>query len=205
MLNKLCDYWYDEKSLLANIIIGLNKAFQERPRCGWVRHDEHFNEALLSENSNLKKENDKLKDQVAKYKKMLLPRIINITNLDELFELNFSYYEYNKYSTHAHNDKIYISWNKIFLHIAPKLISPISIESFNCLINGTLISRIKNSKTEGVIVDKNDMRTIKFKFITKGLLMTWTTNTVNKKVDEFINLTTKGLNYLQELKNNIQK
>jgi len=94
-----------------------------------------------------------------------------------------------------------ISWNDIFSYIAPLLIKPSNAEGFRYLIDAHLINKKeKHTQYNKIYLENNDAQTIKIQFMALNLINSYPANAFNGGVAEFVQLTAKGLKYLQEIK-----
>lgn len=196
--NRLHKTWKNKDDLCLKVINSLHNAFDEKPQRGWIRPDEYDNSKLLNEINELRKHNLELEKTVSEYKKQLAPKVANIADMDEAFEVHFKYSETK--SSHFWNSKINITWNQIFSYIAPKLISPLSAGSFKYEIDAPLVNKICNKNYQKIYIEDDDAQTIKIQFVAQGLINAFSGNNTNGSVTEFIQLTQKGKSYLQQIK-----
>ena len=199
---RMCTLWDNKEKLLSSVIISLTKIFSEKPQRGWIRPDEVDNTTLLAEMNNLRKENQTLKEEIENFKKSLTPEIENLADMDEKFEINFSFEVYDGYAYRKYDDKIQITWEEIFAYIAPHLISALNATLFKSFINNDFIKRYYKLPTKAIFLKilDDDAQTIKIQFLSFGLIDVRPAKMVKGGVAEFIQLTPKGINYLKQIK-----
>ena len=79
--------------------------------------------------------------------------------MDEEFELHFQYKAYNRTSSYI-NSCVNVNWNQIFSYIGPKIISPMSADSFKYTMDTNFINKITSRSYAHTFVDEDDANTI---------------------------------------------
>ncbi len=197
--NRLHKTWKNKDDLCLKVINSLHNAFDEKPQRGWIRPDEYDNSKLLNEINELRKHNLELEKTVSEYKKQLVPKITDIADMDELFELHFEY-KSNHSGANYYNSSFNVSWNQIFSYIAPKLISPLSADSLKYKMDTKFINKITQKNYANTFVDEDDANTIKIQLNAQGLIDVYPAKSTKHGVIEFIQITKRGKSYLQQIK-----
>lgn len=197
--NRLHKTWKNKDDLCLKVINSLHNAFDEKPQRGWIRPDEYDNSKLLNEINELRKHNLELEKTVSEYKKQLAPKVANIADMDEEFELHFQYKAYNRTSSYI-NSCVNVNWNQIFSYIGPKIISPMSADSFKYTMDTNFINKITSRSYTHTFVDEDDANTIKIQLQVQGLIDIYPAKSTKNGVIEFIQITKKGQSYLQQIK-----
>ena len=193
---RMCKFWKTKDELALNVINSLHKSFEERPQRGWIRPDEFDNSELLSEINSLRKENDTLKTKIKEIEQAQKIAIENIADMDELFEIHFEYL----YGTSYSPGSLKVTWNQIFSYIAPNMINALNADSLKYQIDNHFINKMIKKSYSSIYLDNDDANTIKIQFLSYGLIKIYSAKMVKGGIGEFIQLTPKGLKYLQKLK-----
>ena len=90
--SKMCDFWENENDLSTKVAIALPKIFRKTPRIGWVMANKAISPQvseemakLSSENRDLRKERDLLKNKIEGKKPKIFVKINDSENLEFLF------------------------------------------------------------------------------------------------------------------------
>ncbi len=70
--SKLCKHWNNAYELGAVVSRSLTQLIKSNPRIGWVRADKVSSEEILDEINGIRKENQLLKEQIAKFESKVL-------------------------------------------------------------------------------------------------------------------------------------
>ena len=169
---RLVQYWKNADDLNAKVAISLPKTIKMFPRIGWVRANLQSNAESLQEMNVLRKENDVLKKMVVKQGKA--PRFDrDIADWDEEFNVHFTkevVYPWEELDKDE-NPKIEFSytWLEWFRMIAIRLERNYEIGIFG--IFSSIIEEITNENGNYFFhIDLNDLATIKYQFITYGVI-----------------------------------
>lgn len=195
--NRVVKFWVTHSDLTAGVLVALTKQFNENPQQGWQRFEDKT--SLLEELNNVRIDNNLLKNKVAKLKEELAndkPDFSDIAKMDEFVKLDYKYYYNNQYKY----NEISLTWDEIFSYIGPKLYTPLSYSSFIYLIDATLVNKKLNKCHKSIYVVDDDMQKIKIQLEVQGLLTVFSAKSTKSGVIEFIQLTTKGKDYLKKIK-----
>lgn len=188
--------WENKDNLCINVMNSLYKNFEENPQSGWIRPDEYDNSKLLNEINELRKHNLELEKTVSEYKKQLAPKVANIADMDEMFEFH---YKYSTKNTTGYSS-IKVTWNDIFSYVAPNLISPLFADFFKNEFDLNFIKKHSSYNYINIYINEDDVNTVKIQLYSYGLINIYTAQSINKGLNEYIKITNKGLQYLQEIK-----
>jgi len=194
--NRLHKTWKNKDDLCLKVINSLHNAFDEKPQRGWIRPDEYDNSKLLNEINELRKHNLELEKTVSEYKKQLVPKVANIADMDEMFEFH---YKYSTKNTTGYSS-IKVTWNDIFSYVAPNLISPLFADFFKNEFDLNFIKKHSSYNYINIYINEDDVNTVKIQLYSYGLINIYTAQSINKGLNEYIKITNKGLQYLQEIK-----
>jgi hypothetical protein len=170
---RLIKYWTDANNLKTEVFMCLSEAFQDYPQQGWQRFEDKS--SLLEKLNTIRKEKDELITKLKEYN----ARIDNIAEMDEAFELHFTYHNDSRgySSAMSGHGKISATWNDIFSYIAPKMISPYNASSFKYLIDTKFINKIAEKKYDKIYLEDDDANTIKIQFHALCLINAYPANT----------------------------
>ena len=194
--NRLHKTWKNKDDLCLKVINSLHNAFDEKPQRGWIRPDEYDNSKLLNEINELRKHNLELEKTVSEYKKQLAPKVANIADMNEMFEFH---YKYSTKNTTGYSS-IKVTWNDIFSYVAPNLISPLFADFFKNEFDLNFIKKHSSYNYINIYINEDDVNTVKIQLYSYGLINIYTAQSINKGLNEYIKITNKGLQYLQEIK-----
>ncbi len=173
---RLCKSWSNPDELAAKVSWSLDYQIKHHPRLGWVKADEISSAEANKEILFLKKENEKLLEQV---NRLTLRAPIG----SEIFQQGD-----NKYTITFHKRELYtfggneeykteddiqkeMSWDEIFLSVAPGLFNPVPYNSIKDVLFKPIHKLLGISETEFVIDEKNQ-EAIEIQLLALGLIET---------------------------------
>lgn len=165
---KMCRFWNSPADLASQVSRSLVKLKKAKPRVGWIRANITTSEEANREISILRKENDDLKSRLEKARTSAPVGSENLKQGDDKFELSFRYYHSGN-----HNDKIELSWNKIFYLIAPLMVDEATEEDLHNELRQYLrdvLEKKKRIRPSTIDVNNVDFQTIKVQLIALGLI-----------------------------------
>lgn len=196
---RLVQYWENADNLNAKVAVSLPKTIKMFPRTGWVKANLMANSESLQEINELRKENEELRVYKAKHEKEI-NNVIDIADWDEEFcaklfqekrNVSWDYYDYHKKPI----VNISYTWLEWFRIIALLLDDNRNRYSEIDQILSSEITKIKDSKDYIYYIDTQDLSTIKYQFITYGVI-TKNAATFDKEIWA---LTKKGEKLLAQL------
>lgn len=197
---RLVQYWRNGDDLNAKVAVSLPKTIKMFPRTGWVRANLQSNAESLQEMNELRKELAELRAYKEQREKSL-GYAVNIAELDEEFTINvresqLSLFMESKDVTFKRPLQISHSWIEWFKMIAAKLDERYHYSGNRDIIHIILsiIQESDNIKSEYADIDSKDLATMKYQFITYGLI-----NEDNHYDEEVWILTKKGKKLLAQL------
>ncbi len=186
--NRLSKEWATPDELAGLVSRALHVSFKRFQAVGWIRADKAASEDVLSEINALRKENDKLKQQLAAVN-AAPPVPENLASLDDKFKLHghFTIYggSYNK--TVKRSWERVVTWRELFKRIAPYLVESKEDSSVKKLT----ADNVAPSKDTTVLNDQ-DFQTIKLQFQALKLMDVYTSKAVDGKYYIFWSLTPSG-------------
>jgi hypothetical protein len=191
--SKLCKDWGNAYELGAVVSRSLTQLMKSNPRTGWVRADKVGSEELLEEINNLRKDNQALREKIAKFEG---DSSISIDTRNIAFDEEVSLYgtyEYKSYERYYEKEWNYnISWKHLFKLISPYLLRWYNEETIQSQIATSILKEKGIGKFYSGIVDKEVLQSIKVQFLPLGLIQLNTLNTAGGGTGLFWALTQKG-------------
>lgn len=147
---RMVKFWKTTSELSGMMALSLNKTMTMYPGIGWVRANQVASNELLTEINQLRKENEKLKDELQKQSNEIINAIDNIASLDDKFILHGTY-DYDLIDPHfgyietpTKKFKYEISWREIFTIISAYILT----EQYSSNVNNEIAKRIVTSIEE---------------------------------------------------------
>lgn len=165
VMKKYCKLWDNANNLQSQVILSLSNQFSTNPQIGWIKADCVSTDDANKEILRLREENEKLKEQLFIYEEMAPVGIDSLSQGDEVHELHFTYAGNGNRASGV----IGLSWNAIFAHLAPYMVSE-SIEHNLHIKLSHLIESLSGSRFEYVTVNEEDFQNVKVQFIALGLI-----------------------------------
>lgn len=195
---RLCKMWNNLNELVTSVIISLTQETYENPQLGWTRGSIYDTTELLVQINELRLEKEKLEQKTLELKKVINTNTVKIENLacgEDTYLVKGEKWssEYERYIVH----EIKLTWDSIFSAIAPHLIASKSYYEFK----EDLKKAINTSFNEDFFKLNDDcVQTIKIQFNVLGLMHVRVGKSTKGNIAEFIGLTTKGKEYLLQIK-----
>jgi hypothetical protein len=191
---RLVRFWRDRDQLKSDIIISLAKAMGDAPGVGWVRGNLVATEAILTQLNEVRNEVERLHLENQTLIDATQPKIDDIAGLDEIFQINFSYYSTS--SKKRHDSYIDLSWSKIFTIIGPAFFSPSSSDKVEHALNAHIAKFAGKSM---VHLHPGIVDTIRIQMASYGFITIYSSSTVKGGLAEFMRLTDLGQRVLFEI------
>lgn len=201
----LVKFWKDAHELPGIVALSLSKTIKTYPAIGWVRGDQATNAETLTDLNTLRKQNDRLRNEVSSLNKQLVamtPKIVDLAKLDDLFIIR----GHVKLTTYGSRDwNFQITWGELFAAIAPYgLAQPndgIVQTHFNVVIHDFYRERVRKDSSEfGWEVAGEYFQTVKVQFMALGLFNVDMATTNKGGMALFWSLTELGTAKLLELR-----
>lgn len=198
--NILCKYWNTSSELISSVLVSIGEAMTLCPAIGWNRGVSNESN-LLGKIDTLVKENDNLKQELEKVKKLKSFEQIKLELLaseNDKFVISGEYRYSRDHYQHSNPVKITKTWDEIFDAIGPYLYASLNYSSF--CYNLLMALKSKDQNLECSSINEDSIQTIKVQLSALGLISIFDSKATSGGVIEFIRLTDFGKTYLTNLK-----
>jgi len=195
MDGRLVKFWKSAEELPGLVALSLTKTIKMYPAIGWVRANKIASDELLIEINQLRKENQKLKEECPEYAIQENYDFGKIADFDEkyiinghsrLFSSSSGYYKQNwNYS---------YSWKNIFSIISPTLLKDNTSDTVQSILANS-IAEEKKQQGDSHTISTQDFMTITLQLKAYGLIDTYEYGSSLKW-----KLTKKGNQYMMNLR-----
>lgn len=192
--NRLVKYWNTPEDLSGLVLLSMHKTIKGYPAVGWVRADRISTEQVLNEINQLRKENEKLKQDLAQATKLPPVAIDDLATLDENFTVWGTYFLQQTRSW-----QVTITWGQAFALIAPYLLQYPNDEIVKNVLTRDLFAMTNLYGTSQSLNDQV-FRTIQIQLAAMNLLKTQYSQTTAGGWALFWSLTPQGEARLWELR-----
>lgn len=196
--NRLIKFWTTADELPGLVALSLSKTIKTYPATGWVRANMTAGPEVYKEMSDLRKENQELKNLMNQ--KTITETVVDneIANLDDKLNVSGTYYRY-KYG--SSNWQLELTWGELFSLISPYLLENPSDNSIKDTITNTLYKKTSDPYTTGTpSLNDQDFQTIKIHLKGLGLINLDYLNTTKGGKGLFWSLTEIGNKLLLQLR-----
>lgn len=173
---KLCDSWKEPYELAFKVSKSLDYLFENSLRVGWVKADEISSAEANKEILSLKKENEKLLEQVNRLSLRAPIGSENFQQGNDVYNIIFHkrlsfWWDHDEEYEEKDDIRRDVSWNEIFLSIAPGLFNPVPYtEIQNYLFKP--IHKLLEISEQDYIIDKKNKEAIEIQLLALGLIET---------------------------------
>ncbi|EAC5861524.1 TPA: DUF4062 domain-containing protein [Listeria monocytogenes] len=201
VLSKIVRMVDDSKDIKLAVHATLVDFLEDYDMVGWIRaNDSEANTSLLTQINELSIENRKLKEETSnleeKIELMQLTFESNLAFEGEEIIIHATYSErIHSSAPYEYRDKVIeksITWDKMFLLWAPRLTATINYTRSK----NELEYALKDYMGRYIKLNDNQFQTIKIQYSALGLIKYYEARTTQGGTAEFINLTSKGREYL---------
>lgn len=197
--SRLVRFWKTAEELPGLVALSLTKTIKTYPAVGWVRADQTSSPDLLSDINELRKENEKLKEQLKAYEQTKEVKLENLASIDEKVEVKGTYQVHLRDSAKGWTRET--TWREIFSLLSPCLLEKLHDGQVKTTLKSALFNRSGFSPT----LDSQSFQTIKVQLIALGLVKVESIKTVKGGMGLFWSLTDKGYRFMMELRSVKQK
>jgi len=169
---RLVRFWTEANELPGLTLSSLTRTIRTYPAIGWVRGDSAADPQLYKELSELRKENQELKQAVAQSEPVGL--IQGIAGLDEAVVIEgIAYYHDQRGSRIKFNWRTNTTWGEIFGLIAPDLLAPKTDDTVSHWLAPKLAAKSDKSdyKLFESAISSTGFQTIRIQFKALGLVL----------------------------------
>ena len=186
---RLVDFWTDASGLPGQVALSMINATRTFPGIGWIRADKAASEDLLTEVNALRKENDKLKLQLAAIDRNP-PIPESLASLEDEFEVNGHFADYTYDFEQESAWKYTVVWRELFKKISPYLMEGAEDSYVKDLIALNTAPPLHSSWHTHI--DDQDFQTIKMQFQALKLVQIERLKTADSKYKLLWSLTPSG-------------
>jgi hypothetical protein len=194
--NRLVKSWSSASELPGLVALSLSKTIKAYPAVGWIRGDQASSEQVLSELTQVRRENSSLQEQLRELQAYAGSVPPDIAGLEEEVTLHGTYWARGTSRTWEST----VSWNDIFGYISPYLVQ----RPHDAVVKGTLAralaSREGFSYGEPFTMNDQEFRTVAVQLRALGLITLNYTKTVQGGMGLFWYSTAKGDRLMLELR-----
>ena len=196
--NRLVKFWRSASELPGLVALSLSKTIKVYPATGWIRASNAASDELLVDLNELRKENARLKADVAESESQFVPPDTDLAPLEDSFSVNLV----ETFDGLSHTQSIAVSWSEIFSRIAPDLqqypmdhiVNQKLGESLDCMMNW-------NPNHSGrVEIQHEDFQTIRVQLSALGLISTKYQEMKGGRMGLLWSLTKKGERLMTQLR-----
>jgi hypothetical protein len=173
--NRLVKFWERADELPGLVALSLSKTIKTYPAVGWVRGDTASDPQVYKELSDLRKENQELKDTIDKLANQQVGFAPQLSDLEDVVEISggYSTNEDGQYHVYPERWRVTLTWAQIFSLISPLFVSkPKDIN-----IRSAIATRLSQSsgvtkpvKEATAFIDITDYQVMKTQFKVLGLI-----------------------------------
>ena len=194
---RLVRFWRTKDQLKSDIIISLSKAVGDMPGVGWVRGNTVASEDILIQINNSRNDIETLRNENARLRSELSPKIENIAPIEQLFPIRYSYW--NDRGNSRYNTTLEMSWADIFKIVGPSFFSPSAEKKIETCIKTYLSQVMREHSKKFLTIFSVDIDTIKLQMMAYGFMSVYSSKSSSGGMAEFIKLTDIGKRTLLEL------
>lgn len=193
MNGRLIKFWRNAEELPGLVALSLQKTIKMYPATGWVRASNVASEDILIEINNLRKENNKLKDQLNTIQAQEKPLVDEIADIDSTITVHGSYKTRNRYGEQNHLFENTLSWRALFALISPYLVEHPNDTSVKRQLASDLREQASpSSSAYSATINDQEFKTITIQLKAYGLINTKYSKTVQGGMALFWSLTNTG-------------
>jgi len=195
--------WTVATDLPGLVALSVQKTIKSFPATGWIRANQATTVETLSELNEVRKENERLKNELRKLRVSIEPDLTNLASLDETiaFTIHYTYQKSQQYSsmkrTVHEKWSESISWRDLFRLLSPHLLKPPADSTAKKILGDSL--SVYFTKPVGTLEDEV-FQTIKIHLSALKLVEIEYSSTVGGGMGLFWNLTRTGKALMMELR-----
>ncbi|RXG20663.1 DUF4062 domain-containing protein [Leeuwenhoekiella aequorea] len=192
---RLVKFWNKAEDLPGLVALSLQKTIKTYPAIGWVRSNTVGNTEILSEVNELRKENNKLKEEIEQIEKNDSNPIFisekELAGLDDTFSF--------KAGSGSASEEFKMTWGEIFYIISPYLLEHPADSNVKRYLAQRILEKFEKS-TVYAIIKEDDFNTMKVHLSSLSLINVKYSKSTNGGMSLFWSLTEKGLKTMKELR-----
>jgi hypothetical protein len=201
--NRLIKHWNTAEDLPGLVALSLSKTIKTYPAVGWIRADTLADPDVYKEMNGLRKENQELRDSLAKLSTPQIP-IENLAGLDEKIIISGVVSRWSAQQRRSYEEgwSKELSWERLFSLIAPYLANNPDDDSAKKYIGRATYEQADTYSSNGSSPTVNDQifQTIKIQLKTLGLVKVDRLKTISGSSALFWSLTKAGEQKMVELR-----
>lgn len=198
---RLIKPWKSAEDLPGLVAISLQKTMKTYPATGWVRANFLPSQEILNELNNVRKDNEKLKNELQKIEEIERININDLAGLEDTIEIKGTrkIRATSGVSSVSRDWKLTISWRNIFGVLSPYLLSNPNETLTKSYLNRALFD-MANEKGYSPDLDDQNFQTIKIQLSALKLINVQYLQTTQGGYALFWSLTPKGQALMMELR-----
>jgi hypothetical protein len=171
---RLVKYWSTANELPGLVALSLSKTIKTYPAIGWIRANDVLDPQVYKEMSDLRKENQELKEALTKQKGALVGAQ-SLAGLNELIKVRVHGVKNTGAGQQDFSTESESTWGELFSFIGPYLLKNPRDNEVQDRMAGFFISRSDENKMKGISFSRielsnSDFNTIKIQFKGLGLV-----------------------------------
>lgn len=193
---RLVKYWTSSSELPGLVALSLGKTIKVFPAVGWIRASEGTSEELLKEINELRKENDRLNQELTQVNssKKTVFEVPDLAGFEDVFVLHGTYWD-----GHTINWEHRITWGEIFYYVSPYLVGSRS----EFLVKNILLEAICSIKGVDVSMAElldQDFQTVAIQFQALGVILIESSSSAVNSGEPIWSLTGEGEKLMVQLR-----
>jgi hypothetical protein len=199
---KACKFWETPNDLGGRVSRSMVSLIHSKPAIGWIRANKASQEEVLGEINELRKENERLRQEAERYQSDAKPRLENLAGLDETFRIELSYTEYglDLQTLLLRSSVVQISWREMFALISPVIATHTPEVFVSCNFAQRVADHFNLEAESPHSVLEYHFETIRIQFEVLGLITRSFTADSYAERRYFWTLTPKGHKLMYEIK-----
>ncbi|WLI14427.1 MULTISPECIES: DUF4062 domain-containing protein [Pseudomonas] len=195
---RLVGYWDQGSELAGLVALSLGKTIRAYPAVGWIRASEGSSEELLKEINELRKENERLNQELSQIKalKETVYDVPDLAGFDDVFELHGTYWDGFASSIW----KVKFTWRQIFYYVSPYLVASRSESSVKEVLRDAVCFANEYLGSAMTELEDQDFQTVAIQLKALGVVKVDVSNCVGGVIDPLWTLTGEGEKLMVELR-----
>lgn len=168
---RLVRFWTEANELPGLVLSSLTRTIRTYPAVGWVRASAAQDPQIYKELSDLRKENQELKDTIANQPGLPSSSALNLAGFDEVITISGKYSTMDIFSGYDGVWSATLTWGEIFGLFAPSLTDSAKDSSIRSDFAHAVVKKTRQEVNAAYpVIDSSDYHTIKIQFKALGLI-----------------------------------
>lgn len=198
---RMVKMWNDPTSLSAPVVLALNRAFQSKPRRGWIRTPEFDSGEILNE---LHKTQAALREAEQKLSHFSPENFLgdDVAGLDVLLDLEIETWSHNHQGSVVRgvNRNYQVSLEEVLVDIGPNMIESLNQDSFSNMVALQVSEgdRYSSAVEYKYALTRKTLNKLRIQLEALGLVEVFRSKTLSGGVSNFWKLTNLGINEVRK-------